>query len=76
MNSQSNKNIMIELANVLNAKSTVKPELKSYYEDVEGIVENQDLITSLNRNLNALIQSEKKLSFMISEVRSTVKKRI
>lgn len=72
MNSQSNKNIMKELANVL----SVKPELKSYYEDVEGIVENQDLIASLNQNLQALVQSEKKLSFMISEVRSTIKKRI
>lgn len=72
MNTQTNKNIMKELAKTF----TVSPEVKTYYEDVRQSDETQDLISSLNHNLQMLTQSEKRLSFMIGEVRATIKKRI
>ncbi len=72
MNPQSNKNIMNQLAQTFKAKAEPNP----YYEEVRQLDETQDLIFMLNQNLNLLTQSEKRLNFMIGEVRSTVKKRI
>ncbi len=72
MTPQSNKNIMKELAKTFSAS----PEVQNFYQEVRQIDETQDLITSLNLNLTMLTQAEKRLSFMIGEVRSTIKKRI
>lgn len=72
MTPQSNKNLMNELAKTF----TVKNESNSYYDDVRNLDETQDLIFLLNQNLNLVTQAESRLSFMIGEVRSTVKKRI
>lgn len=72
MTPQSNKNIMKELAKTF----SVSPEVQNYYEEVRQIDETHDLISSLNLNLNLLTQAEKRLSFMIGEVRTTIKKRI
>ncbi len=80
MNPQSNKNIIKELAKTFSSNSKLNSdmslEVKSYFEDIRHIDETQDLITSLNYNLSMLTQSEKRLNFMIGEVKSTIKKRI
>lgn len=72
MTPNSNKNLINQLAQTF----SVKGEPNSYYEEVRTLDETQDLIFLLNQNLNALTQAEKRLSFMIGEVRSTIKKRI
>ena len=69
---QSNKNIINQLAQTF----STQPESNSYFEEVRSLDETQDLIFLLNQNLNSLAQAEKRLSFMIGEVRSTIKKRI
>lgn len=72
MNPQSNKNIMNQLAQTF----TVKAETNPYFEEVRQLDETKNLIFMLNQNLKSLTQSEKRLSFMIGEVKSTIKKRI
>jgi hypothetical protein len=72
MTPQSNKNIINQLAKTFSTPA----ESNAYYEEVRSLDETQDLIFLLNQNLNSVTQAEKRLSFMIGEVRSTVKKRI
>lgn len=72
MTPHSNKNIINQLSQTF----SVKKESSSYYEEVRNLDETQDLIFLLNQNLNLVTQAERKLNFMIGEVRSTVKKRI
>lgn len=66
------KAILNELAQTFQ----VKTELGSYYEEVRSLDETKDLISALSDNLNDVLLAEKRLNFMIGEVKTTIKRKI
>ncbi len=72
MTPQTNKNLAL-LAQQFTVKSS---EVNTYYDEIRDLDETTDLLFMLKQNLNSITQAEKRLGFMIKEVRSTVKKKI
>lgn len=67
-----NKHILNELAKAFEPSHGSS----DLYQKMKALDETNDLVSMLRQNLESVFQSEKRLGFMISEVKSTIKRKL
>lgn len=71
MNQTENKHILNALKTTLEEQNA--PEA---YREIQNLGDSMDLISELRRNLEGVFSDEKRLGFMISEVQTSIKRRL